>query len=128
MYNLRDPNLIFITRGNSLDILISLIDNNTKDPYILEDGDTVLFTVKYHGDTVIQKTLTKEDYPEPEDVALLCSVAPSETIGLITGEHEYDCLLITAGGTVNTFISSTLVVKEACGTIDTSTSGGEDDG
>lgn len=116
MYNLRDTNLIFITRGNSLDIAIGLTDNTTGKPYILQEGDTVLLTVKYHGDTVIQKVLTKEDYQDPEDTELLCSIEPSETIDLVTGEHEYDCLLVTSGGTANTFVRSTLVVNEAIGT------------
>lgn len=127
MYNLRDSNLIFITRGNSLDIAISLIDNSTGEPYILNDGDSVLFTVKYRGNPVIKKVLTSADYQSPTDTELLCSIEPQETINLITGEHAYDCLLITAGGIANTFVSSTMVVTEAIGTYQ-DLSGGATDG
>lgn len=126
MYNMRDSNLIFITRGNSLDVVIKLTDNSSGESYVLQDGDTVLFTVKYHGDTVLQKTLTKDDYSDDEEPELICSIDPSETISLVTGEYDYDCLIVTANGVVNTFVRSTLIVNEAIGTYEDL--GGESNG
>lgn len=110
-----DPNNITITAGNSAVIDITPIDEESGSPIILGDGDKVLFTVKSHlGDTVIQKTLTKDNYSDPEDTSVNCVLEPDDTIDLYSGEYIYDCILITSEMAV-TFISSTFYVNEALG-------------
>ena len=117
MYDLFDDNVIHITRGNSITIQIALTETESGDPFIMLEGDSVLFTVKKNnGDKVIQKQLTPDDYDPEQKGVLLCNVVPSETINLITGEYHYDCLLLTSDGSANTFISSALLVDEAIGT------------
>lgn len=115
MYNLFDDNLIKITRGNSISLQITLTDTETGDPFILEEGDSVLFTVSRNGEKAIQKILTADDYDPDYEGVLLCNIVPSETVNLLTGEYQYDCLLLTSDGNANTFISSSLVVTNAVG-------------
>ncbi len=111
-----DENLIKLTKGNSVQIDITPINTESGDPYILEEGDRVLFTVKNRNDeTVIQKVLTDADYSDVEDDSLNCELAPSDTSDLPTGEYKYDCLLLTADGQAITFIFSRFILTEAIG-------------
>lgn len=108
-------NIIRITKGNSAVIDITPIDDVSGDPYILQEHDYVLFTVKNRqAQKIIQKTLTNEDYDE-DDTSLNCVIDPEDTIDIRTGEYKYDCLLTTSDGQVITFISSSFIVVEAHG-------------
>lgn len=116
MFDLFDGNVIFITRGNTATIDITPIDSATQNPFILQNGDKVLFTVKdSNRRTVIKKTLTNADYTDPEDTSLNCTLEAEDTANLLTGDYKYDCLLVTSDGQAVTFISSSFVIKEAVG-------------
>lgn len=116
MFNLFDDNRIEITKGNTATIDITPIDDNTGEPIILGKGDYVLFTVKSrNGTKVIQKTLTMDNYDDDSDKSINCDLESSDTSSLLTGEYAYDCLLVTSDGQAVTFISSSLVIKEAIG-------------
>lgn len=111
-----DANTIVITKGNSAGIDITLIDPETADPYILQEGDKVLFTVKnQNSKAVIQKVLTNADYSDPEDTSLDLELFPDDTINLPVGCYRYDCLLLTSDGKAITFISSFFRIRDACG-------------
>lgn len=112
-----DCNGIELVKGNSLTIYITMVDESTGDPYILEEDDYVLFTVKGRKGTVIQKKLTYEDYVEDDEnnLKLKCDIAPSDTVNLPSRDHKYDCLLVTSDGQAITFISSIFVLKDAIG-------------
>ncbi|MBO7449398.1 MAG: hypothetical protein J6U54_03430 [Clostridiales bacterium] len=111
-----DANTISIVKGNSAGIDITLIDPETREPYILQEEDKVLFTVKnQNGKTVIQKVLTNADYSDPEDSSLDLEISPDDTISLPTGGYRYDCLLLTSDGKAITFISSFFLITEALG-------------
>ena len=111
-----DPNRLVITAGNSAIIDITPINEDTGLPIKLIEGDKVLFTVKSTlGRTMLQKTLTNEDYDGVEDDSLNCVLNPSDTVDWYPDEYLYDCLMITADGTSITFISSTLEVNKALG-------------
>lgn len=118
-------NVLKLTKGNSCIIDITPIDEETKQPYILQDGDKVLFTVKDRiFQTVFQKALTNEDYDE-DDTSLNLVINPEDTISMRVGEHDYDCLLLTDDGQAITFISSKFIILEAAGYY---TDGGESNG
>lgn len=130
MFYIFDENVIKLTRGNSALIDITPIDNSTGAPFILSEGDKVLFTVKSKsGEKVLQKVLTNENYGDEEDTSLNCEITQEDTINLITGEYYYDCLLLTSDDQAVTFISSSLVIQKAIGTAnDLGPSGGETNG
>ena len=110
-----DSNALIITQGNSIVIDITPIDDDTKEPIRLNDGEKVIFTVKNKlGNLMLQKILTNEDYDSPEDNSLNCVLDPSDTINFGSGLYLYDCLLITPTEAV-TFISSTFIVEKAYG-------------
>ena len=117
MFNIFDPNIIQITKGNTATIDITPINTATGDPYILDEGDKVLFTVKNRlGETVIQKVLTKDDYEDEEDTSINCDLDADDTKDLLTGEYKYDVLLVVADNAqAITFISSTFIITEAIG-------------
>lgn len=111
-----DPNRLVITAGNSAIIDITPINEDTGLPIKLNEGDKVLFTVKSTlGRTMLQKTLTNEDYDGAEDDSLNCVLDPGDTVDWYPDEYLYDCLMITTDGTSITFISSTLKVNKALG-------------
>lgn len=114
MLNIFDKQLLYITRGNSAEILITLTDTDTGLPIVIGEGDKVLFTAKnQNGDTVIQKILTENDLAE-DGHSLIMNILPSET-DITTGEYRYDVLLVTLEGQAVTFISSTMVITDAVG-------------
>ena len=116
MFDLFDNNRIEITKGNTATIDITPIDNETGEPIVLGSGDYILFTVKSkNGTKVIQKTLTSDNYDDEMDTSINCDLETSDTVELLTGEYPYDCLLVTSDGQAVTFISSSLVIKEAIG-------------
>lgn len=120
-----DGNLITIIKGNSAVIGITITDAETGDPYILTGDAVVIFTVKNkRGEKVIQKTLTSQDYEEDQQT-LECNLSPSDTVTLLTGEYDYDCLLYSESENLAvTFISSNLVIEKAVG-LYTDISGGD---
>lgn len=114
MLNIFDKQLLYITRGNSAEILITLTDTDTGLPIVIGEGDKVLFTVKnQNGVTVIKKVLTNTDLAE-DGHSLIMNILPSET-NITTGEYKYDVLLVTLEGQAVTFISSTMIITDAVG-------------
>lgn len=102
-----DPNFVEVPQGNTKELDITPIDIETLEPVILEEGDVVLFTVvNRRGEKVIQKRLTHEDYSDPEDTSINCTIEPDDTINLLTGWYSYDCLALLAGGRCCTFIEN----------------------
>lgn len=116
-YDLFNPNLIDIPQGNTKELDITPIDEDTMQPIVLTEGDVVLFTVvNSRGEKVIQKKLTNLDYSDPEDTSLNCVIEPADTENLLTGWYSYDCLALLAGGKTVTFIkSSPLLISKAYG-------------
>ncbi|MBO7450684.1 MAG: hypothetical protein J6U54_09970 [Clostridiales bacterium] len=114
MFNIFDKQLLKITQGNSVEVLITLTDTDTGLPITIGEGDKVLFTVKnQNGITVIQKTLTSNDLAE-DGYSIIMTVLPEET-NIMTGEYPYDVLLVTLDGQAVTFISSTVIITPAVG-------------
>lgn len=125
MFDIFDSNVIKITRGNSAALIITPIDNVTGDPYILSEGDVVIFTLQSikTGEKILQKFLTSENQ---DDGNIVCNLEPEDTLDMPTGEYKYDCLLKTNDGQAVTFISSSFVITEAIGVY--TDNGGVNDG
>lgn len=94
-------NDIYLTRGDSARLQIA-ITNDSGEPYEVQEGDEVLFTVKKtvaDAMALIQKTMTEEGE---------ILIQPADTEGLAFGRYVYDCQLKTAAGDVYTFIPPSL--------------------
>lgn len=94
---------ITLTRGNTAELLI-LPTNEDGTPYILEENDKVLFTVKNGiGKEMLQKEIssTAQDAETGEITVVL---SPEDTIRMNPQAYTYDVLLVTASGDAYTFI------------------------
>jgi len=83
-----------LTRGDYASFSIGVTDASG-EPYELQDGDTVTFTVKKTTkttDVVLQKTGTAVE------------ILPEDTAEQKYGNYVYDCQLTYDGGRVDTFI------------------------
>lgn len=90
-------NNILITRGDTASIDISIKDELGQE-YILQAGDTLLFSVKklpIASNPVLEKTLTAKQ--------LILSSADTDSLSF--GVYKYDITLITALGDICTFIN-----------------------
>ena len=123
MLNIFDEQLLKITKGNSVEVLITLTDTDTGLPIVIGEGDKVLFTAKnQNGVTALQKILTHTDIAE-DGHSLVMTILPEET-NITTGDYPYDVLLVTLDGQAITFISSTMIITPAVG-LYTDVGGGE---
>ena len=115
MFDIFDNNAIYLTQGNSASIEITPLNTISGDPYLLEDGDVMVFTVKNKtGQTVIQKFFTSADLPD-EGSSIVCDIIPQDTESIPTGEYVYDVFIRFNDGDVVTFISSFFIISEAYG-------------
>lgn len=83
---------IEIIKGTSLSIAVSLTDANG-DPYILADGESLVFGVKSlceSDEYAIMKTVTS-----PTDGAYIFELKPDDTADMVSCEYEYDVSLIS---------------------------------
>lgn len=113
-------NKIEIPRGTSLDLIVTPIDMNTGEEYILTEGEKVIFTVKArpqrNAKIYLQKVLTLLNYDT--DNHLLLSLTPDDTKNLQEYSYVYDCLLQTVNDDVYQFIEvDAFIVEETVGEI-----------
>lgn len=96
-------NDVFVTRGDTLDLHVSLVDADGND-YELADGDELTLTVK--SDTTSDEALITK---HGQDV----TIEPQDTSGLAYGRYRYDVQLTLADGRVCTVVRpSAFVVGE----------------
>ena len=91
---------IYLTRGDTLPIKILITDQN-KDPYELQEGDILYFTVKKSISTseiVFQKKLQTNKF----------NIEHDDTADIAYGKYVYDVQLTLADGTVWTIIKPNL--------------------
>lgn len=107
---------ITLTRGNTAELSV-LPKNEDSTPYMLVEGDTVLFTVKNHvGKALVQKIVNSTEQ-DAETGELPVILSPADTINLAPQAYTYDVVLVTAVGDAYTFIPlSAFVITTAIGT------------
>lgn len=95
--------MITLPRGNSREISVELTAD--EQPYILADGETLLFTVKKSTSKsalpIIQKKLVAEDYDEG---LLIIKLRPEDTVGMDAGSYYYDLAVNIDGGEFYTVV------------------------
>lgn len=86
-----NDNTMTLTKNNSAEFIISptVADENGTIPYILQEGERIIFTIKsrYSDEKLIEKILTSDDY---EDTELIISLTRQETSVLDIGSYIYD--------------------------------------
>lgn len=86
-----NDNTMTLTKNNSAEFIISptVADENGTIPYILQEGERIIFTVKsrYSDEKLIEKILTSDDY---EDTELIIRLTRQETSVLDVGTYVYD--------------------------------------
>ena len=91
MFKINSDNTIVLTKDNSAEFIISptVADENGTIPYILQEGERIIFTIKsrYSDEKLIEKILTSEDY---EDTELIIRLTRQETSVLDVGTYVYD--------------------------------------
>lgn len=99
-----DVNEITLYRGNSAAIELNI--SVSGEPYVLQDGDTVEFAVKFsadkNADKIISKVLKNTDYDENEK--LIIEIFPSDTLTLQPFTYCYDVGITFADGSFYTVI------------------------
>lgn len=79
-------------QGNSGYVSIEPLDNEG-EPYFLETGETVIFTVAAGSHIYIQKILTKDD--QNEKGLLNMFISHQDTKDMVCAKYKYDCLFVS---------------------------------
>ena len=86
-----NDNTMTLTKNNSAEFIISptVADENGTIPYILQEGERIIFTIKsrYSDEKLIEKILTSEDYENSE---LIIRLTRQETSVLNVQTYIYD--------------------------------------
>lgn len=93
-------NSIYITRGDTLNMAISIKDQDNNE-YELVEGDTLLFTVKKStrdSEVIIQKNILNKEF----------KIEPKDTENLPYDDYVYDVQLTQSDGDVTTVIKPSL--------------------
>lgn len=95
MFSIDNKNKIYLTKGDNaeFEVKISYADGT---PYILQEGDVVVFTMKVspNAETTIRKTTTTGTI----------IFVPTDTNTLASGLYVYDVQLSTGNGRIYTVI------------------------
>lgn len=103
MFRINEDNSMEIIRGDSGIFTIELIDEQG-EPYELQPGDTVFFTVKEN---------TKSDDALIQKNTFLVEIEPEDTEELEYGDYVYDIQFVYSTGFIDTIIPPTLFrIKE----------------
>ena len=90
--------MIKIPRGNTLDLAIKITDASG-NPYVLQENDTAIFTVKTNDcafeKPIIQKFLTADNYNDTGE--LVIKITPEDTIDKTKGDYKYDFAVCVNG-------------------------------
>lgn len=99
---------ITLTRGDTLELKVTMWNKTTKEEYIPEEGDVIRFAMK-------------KDYADPEPLLRVnipidtqkLHLNPADTKSLEVGPYVYDIEITYASGDVDTFINKgTLILTE----------------
>lgn len=94
-------NRIFLTRGDTAELSLSLVDGNG-NVYEPTEGDTIYFRLKKYATSTASEVLISKT----ADLNLMTiSFEPTDTIALSFGDYRYEVELVTSGGSHYTVIA-----------------------
>lgn len=104
---------IYMTRGDdvviNLDITI-VNDDDSRTPYIMEDGDTLTLTIKHNSEYGNEAAILQKVYTAPQ-----VSIFHDDTKDLEYGLYLYDIVLKTSEGLIYTLIIDTIELTKEGG-------------
>lgn len=104
-------NRIILTRGDSAELVLTITNPQTGEPFVPGDDDEVYFTVKKSirdKTPVIQKTLDHGIVRHEDSISILLD--PADTADLSYGIYKYDVELVTASGYTDTVVPPGLFI------------------
>lgn len=101
MIEIDDKANVKLTQGNTLELGIQPVNESTGEPIVPDPGDKVMFTLGFPWKTLIEKTLTINDYDAENEVFVLTLTA-AET-DLPPDKYCYDCMYCFADGRAASF-------------------------
>lgn len=105
-----DGKTIYLTRGDTFRSKVNIIDRNTGEAYIPQEGDTIRFAMSKKYGVKAESEILLINIPID---TMILEIQPEDTKGLKFGEYKYDIELTTSTGIVDTFIDkATLVLSE----------------
>lgn len=112
MIEITENGEMFIYQGNSGYCFVDVKDADG-EPYYLQEGEYILFTVKSGSTTHIQKKYTHAD--QNEDASITVFVTHEDTKDMLVGFYDYDFLFVSPNSRdYDTFIEpNTFKVKKA---------------
>lgn len=104
MFDIDKYGNIKVSRANTAEVCIQLVDNITGDIIVAETGDLLIFSVRYGKNTVVtRKQLTEADY-DPEQKGFVLMLTPEDT-DFEPYKYKYDFMFARADGSQSSFPS-----------------------
>lgn len=100
-----DDNRIYLTRGDTADIAVSLKNLDDSD-YEMQDGDTLYFRMKRYATKDASDILVEKIAEVTEDEVII-SLVPTDTLELAFGVYRYEVELVTYDDKHYTVIADT---------------------
>lgn len=108
-----EDNTITMTRGDTLKTEVSVIVDD--EEYAPADGDVITFAVKHSAMNTLKTAYTDAAPLILKTIpngSLLLELMPEDTKGLGFGSYDYECEIVFADGTTDTFISDRLILTK----------------
>lgn len=104
MFDIDKYGNIKVSRANTAEVCIQLVDNVTGDIIVAETGDLLIFSVRYGKSTLVtRKQLTEDDY-DPEQKGFVLTLTPEDT-DFEPYKYKYDFMFTRADGSQSNFPS-----------------------
>lgn len=103
MFDIDKYGNIKVSRANTGDACIQLVDSETGDFIIPQEGDLLIFSVRYGREIIVRKQLTDADY-DAEQNGFVLSLSSTDT-DFEPYKYKYDFLFARADGSQSNFPS-----------------------
>ena len=103
MFDIDKYGNIKVSRANTGDACIQLVDSETGDFIIPQEGDLLIFSVRYGREIIVRKQLTTADY-DAEQNGFVLSLSSTDT-DFEPYKYKYDFLFARADGSQSSFPS-----------------------
>lgn len=103
MFDIDKYGNIKVSRANTGDACIQLVDSETGKFIIPQEGDLLIFSVRYGRDIIVRKQLTTADY-DAEQNGFVLSLSSTDT-DFEPYKYKYDFLFARVDGSQSSFPS-----------------------
>ena len=103
MFDIDKYGNIKVSRANTGDACIQLVDSETGKFIVPQEGDLLIFSVRYGREIIVRKQLTTADY-DAEQNGFVLSLSSTDT-DFEPYKYKYDFLFARADGSQSSFPS-----------------------